>query len=91
MRGDELTVGQVIDWRGFPATVVEAWAHQDESEIDKAPVGAIIEWTENGQVNRCRIWWPDLTFEERSKLNDEAVEALLPTDLAEVQVTVWEG
>jgi len=95
IRGDTLEIGQVIDWRGHPATVLEAWQTQDDAPIKKAPVGAIIEWEENGEICRCRIVWPDLTATERRRpeeggLSVEEVEVLLPTALDESPVATWE-
>ena len=90
MRGDEVTVGDVIDYRGATATVVEAWTDQQDAPIRKAPVGCIIEWTdENGTPQRTRLVWPELTASERRRpdqdpagLSDEQVLARLPDALA---------
>lgn len=94
MRGDELTVSDVIDYRGHPATVVETWVDQADAPVRSAPVGCIIEWVdEQGNLPRTRLVWPELTWDEQRRpdaggLTDAEVLAQLSTDLDALPVTL---
>lgn len=69
MRADEISVGQVIDYRGSPATVIRAWKNgEGAAKGITEPVGVEIEWEcadIPGIVQRTRLVWPELTAGER--------------------------
>lgn len=55
-RADALTAGDVIDWRGFAATV--------QSVTLGKTVDVVIQWFEAGEDRVCRITYPLLTAAE---------------------------
>jgi hypothetical protein len=78
VRANQLNAGDVIDYRGFPATV------QSVSVGQKVKV--VIEWQEDGADYCCHITYPLLTAEEwNSEWTDEDFAARLESDLEEHQ------
>lgn len=81
MRADQLNAGDVIDYRGFPATV------QSVSVGQKVTV--VIEWQQHGSTHLCHITYPLLTAEEwNSAWVPEDFAARLESDLEEHQLTL---
>jgi len=80
-RADNLIVGDVVDYRGLPATV------QDVSIGRKVEI--IIEWDEAGSSHRCRITYPILTaYEWNMDWTEEDFAARREADLQAEQFTV---
>lgn len=80
-RADELTVGDIVDYRGFPATVLEVSAG--------LKVEVVIEWDEANATHRCRITYPILTANEwNAEWTEEDFAARLEADLQANQFTV---
>lgn len=81
-RADELQLGDVIDWRGQPATVVEVWTSPEQADKGiPEPVGCVIEFTNDGGAGeqvRCRLVWP------------ESDAVTLEDDLVARPLTIWE-
>jgi hypothetical protein len=78
-RADQLNAGDVIDYRGFPATVQSVSVGQR--------VTVIIEWQEDGSTYFCHITYPLLTAEEwNSEWLPEDFAARLESDLEEHQL-----
>jgi hypothetical protein len=84
VRADQLNAGDVIDYRGFPATV------QSVSVGQKVKV--IVEWQEDGTDYCCHITYPLLTAEEwNSEWLPEDFAARLESDLEAVQFDLIVG
>jgi hypothetical protein len=78
VRADQLNSGDVINYRGFSATVQSV-------SIDQK-VKVIIEWQEDGSTYFCHITYPLLTATEwNSEWTDEDFAARLESDLEEHQ------
>jgi hypothetical protein len=84
VRADQLNAGDVIDYRGFPATVQSVSVGQR--------VKVIIEWQEDGADYCCHITYPLLTAEEwNSEWLPEDFAARLEADLEAVQFDLIVG
>ena len=80
-RADDLTVGDVVDYRGFPATVLEVSVGRK--------VDVVIQWDEAGSTHNCRITYPLLTANEwNAEWTEEDFAARLEADLEAEQFTV---
>lgn len=96
---NDITVGDVIDYRGFPARVSHVWkAEGDPRERGITdPMGMVIEWVDGGgNEQRTRIVWPDFSAPEQAELDAmseedraAAVDARLATDIAERTFNLW--
>lgn len=83
MRADQLTPGDVIDWRGFPARV--------QSVSTGRTLDVVIGWHEAGGDHVCRITYPLMTAEEmNAEWADEEFAARREADLNAVQLTLIE-
>lgn len=83
MRADELTPGNIIDWRGIPATV--------QSVSVGRTVDVVIQWHEAGADHVCRITYPLLTMHElNSAWTEEDFAARREADLQAVPVSLME-
>lgn len=80
-RADDLTVGDVVDFRGFPASVLEVSVGRK--------VDVVIEWQESSKTYNCRITYPILTANEwNAEWTEEDFAARLEADLEAEQFTV---
>lgn len=83
IRADQLQPGNVIDWRGFPATV--------QSVSTGRTVDVVIQWHEAGADHVCRITYPLLTMHElNSEWTEEDFAARREADLQAVPVSLME-
>lgn len=80
-RADSLIVGDVVDYRGFAATVLEVSVGRK--------VDVVIEWDEANATHRCRITYPLLTANEwNAEWTEEDFAARLEADLQSEQFTL---
>ena len=80
-RADDLIVGDVVDYRGFPATVLEVSVGRK--------VDVVIEWEDTGKTYTCRITYPLLSASEwNAEWTEEDFAARLEADLQAEQFTV---
>lgn len=83
IRADQLTPGNIIDWRGFAATV--------QSVSTGRTVDVVIGWHEAGADHVCRITYPLMTAEEmNAEWADEDFAARREADLDAVQFALIE-
>lgn len=78
MEPTELEFGMVINYRGFPAQVIDVWTSQEDASGGfRNPVGAVIEWDdEQGRVQRCRLLWDGPRDEEGNLTGPLEVDGL---------------
>jgi hypothetical protein len=80
-RADDLNVGDVVDYRGFPATVQNVSVGRT--------VDVVIDWQEAGSSHQCRITYPILTGGEwNAEWTEEDFAARRESDLQAEQFTV---
>jgi len=83
MRADQLSTGDVIDWRGLPATV--------QSVTIGRTVDVVIQWHEAGADHVCRITYPLMTAEEiNAEWTDADFAARLEADLVAHPIALME-
>ena len=80
-RADDLTVGDVVDYRGLPATVLEVSVGRK--------VDVVIQWDEAKSTHSCRITYPILTANEwNAEWTEKDFAARLEADLEAEQFTL---